>query len=470
MNYVKLIAVSALGMCISQTVEAAPRKVLAENFTATWCTYCPDVANGLIMLQEEFPNTFFPMQIHCSDDYSTTWGNQRQNFYSVAGYPTVWTDGVLSQAGSYGSPSANYAQLRAAYMQRQAVATDVTIEMCGFSVDTDTYSVSVTVGIESGGSSKNMRIHCAQVIHDYPSNPSYNYACFMQATNQDRSVSAGGTVTVDFILDLNSVSMSRLDDVSFIAWAQTTNNSGPSEVYQAEKHFYNEADCQIDQFTVGQGGDFATISDAINACGTGDSIIVMPGTYYENIDFGGRGIVIESSGGPDVTIIDGGGNASVVRMYGEPTNTTVLDGFTLRNGNSPLGGGIFTNGSPMILNCVIRDNVAQFGGGIYLSDNGSGGAYISSTHFCNNTPNHTQGTWNDAGDNVFDDDCGDTSPCPADVSGDSVVNVTDLLAIIDAWGGSNPDADVNGDGTVNVVDLLEVVGSWGPCQGQSPSG
>ena len=43
------------------------------------------------------------------------------------------------------------------------------------------------------------------------------------------------------------------------------------------------------------------------------------------------------------------------------------------------------------------------------------------------------------------------------------MNVADLLAIIDAWGGSDPDADINDDGIVNVIDLLEVVGNWGPC-------
>ena len=43
------------------------------------------------------------------------------------------------------------------------------------------------------------------------------------------------------------------------------------------------------------------------------------------------------------------------------------------------------------------------------------------------------------------------------------MNVTDLLAVIDAWGNSGGDADINGDGSVNVGDLLEVVGSWGPC-------
>ena len=448
---------------ICATTEAAPRKVVGENFTATWCVYCPDVANGLILLQNEFPESFFALQVHGGDDYSTAWGNARQNFYSVPGYPTVWVDGVLSQVGSYGSPNANYSQLRALFMQRQAMPTDVTMAMCGTSIDSDSYAVSVTVGIEGGGSGKNIRIHCAQLIHDYPSNPNYNYACFIQATQEDRSVTAGNSATVDFVFDLDSASMANLGDVYFIAWAQSTSSSGPSEVYQAERHDYQGGDCQIDHYIVGQKGDFATISEAINASGTGDSISVMPGTYYENIDFGGRGISLTSTGGAEVTIIDGGSTASVVRLFGTPTNTTIIDGFTLQNGNSPIGGGILTDGAPVLLNCVLRDNIAQFGGGMYALNNNSGVPSLSNMRFCNNSPDDIYGKWEDAGGNVFDDDCGDTLPCPADVSGDAVVNVTDLLAIIDAWGGSDPDADVNNDGIVDVGDLLEVVGNWGPC-------
>ena len=54
-------------------------------------------------------------------------------------------------------------------------------------------------------------------------------------------------------------------------------------------------------------------------------------------------------------------------------------------------------------------------------------------------------------------------PCPADVDGSGSVDVSDILAIVGAWGSNDPAADVDGDGTVNVSDILEVVSSWGPC-------
>ena len=52
--------------------------------------------------------------------------------------------------------------------------------------------------------------------------------------------------------------------------------------------------------------------------------------------------------------------------------------------------------------------------------------------------------------------------CPADVTGDGIVDVLDLLDVLAGWGGSGP-ADVNGDGIVDVLDLLDVLGAWGPC-------
>ncbi|MAI66899.1 MAG: hypothetical protein CMJ26_03360 [Phycisphaerae bacterium] len=56
----------------------------------------------------------------------------------------------------------------------------------------------------------------------------------------------------------------------------------------------------------------------------------------------------------------------------------------------------------------------------------------------------------------------DTSElCSADLTGDGVVNVSDLLVIIAAWG--TPNADITGDTITNVADLLIAIGDFGPC-------
>jgi len=58
--------------------------------------------------------------------------------------------------------------------------------------------------------------------------------------------------------------------------------------------------------------------------------------------------------------------------------------------------------------------------------------------------------------------CEPPGECPADITGDGVVDVLDLLEVLSQWGGSGT-ADINGDGVVDVLDLLEVLGAWGPC-------
>jgi hypothetical protein len=57
--------------------------------------------------------------------------------------------------------------------------------------------------------------------------------------------------------------------------------------------------------------------------------------------------------------------------------------------------------------------------------------------------------------------CGEI--CLGDINNDGLVNVTDLLTIIAAWGTNDPNADVDADGIVAVGDLLAAIANWGNC-------
>jgi len=64
--------------------------------------------------------------------------------------------------------------------------------------------------------------------------------------------------------------------------------------------------------------------------------------------------------------------------------------------------------------------------------------------------------------------CPPTPECPADLTGDDTVNVSDLLALLGCWGpvipgGSCEDADFTCSGSVNVSDLLQLLSHWGDC-------
>ncbi|HXI91978.1 MAG TPA: right-handed parallel beta-helix repeat-containing protein [Blastocatellia bacterium] len=114
--------------------------------------------------------------------------------------------------------------------------------------------------------------------------------------------------------------------------------------------------------------DYSTIQQAINASVNGDTILVAPGTYVENINFLGRAITVTSEAGPQTTIIDGNQANSVVTFHAGEGPASVISGFTLRNGRNEAGGGVLIgNSSPTIRNNIIRDNSAFLGLGIYSS-------------------------------------------------------------------------------------------------------
>ncbi len=142
------------------------------------------------------------------------------------------------------------------------------------------------------------------------------------------------------------------------------------------------------QATIHVPADQPTIQAAINAAANGDTVIVSPGTYTENIDFQGKAITVTSTNGPSVTIIDGGGNGPVVSFHSGELRSSVISGFTLRNGGGdPLttsvgGGGVYVNSSaPAIFNNIITGNACH---GVWSE---SGAALIQ-----NNEISHTTGT------------------------------------------------------------------------------
>jgi hypothetical protein len=133
----------------------------------------------------------------------------------------------------------------------------------------------------------------------------------------------------------------------------------------------------VAQNTVHVPGDQATIQGAINIANNGDTVLVAPGTYVENINFNGKAITLISSAGAAQTIIDGGRNGSVATFNNRETSGAVLNGFTIQNGAAIFypyfdGGGIYIgySASPTIVNNIIQNNGACSGGGIG-SNNGS---------------------------------------------------------------------------------------------------
>jgi len=116
--------------------------------------------------------------------------------------------------------------------------------------------------------------------------------------------------------------------------------------------------------------DYPTIQEGIDASENGDTVLVQPGTYVENINFNGHNIVLGSlfltTGDTlyiSATIIDGDGAGTVVRFENEEDITAVITGFTIQNGY----GGVFChNSSPTLRNNIVTSNfVVENGAGIH---------------------------------------------------------------------------------------------------------
>ncbi len=120
--------------------------------------------------------------------------------------------------------------------------------------------------------------------------------------------------------------------------------------------------------------DYADIQTAIDAAAGGETICVEAGTYTENIDFGAVDVALIGTDGAESTTIDGGAAGSVVTIEGGQSSDAVLQGFTLTNGSSEEGAGVYiSESSPTLVDLIVSGNSISsedrcYGTGIYVID------------------------------------------------------------------------------------------------------
>jgi len=126
-----------------------------------------------------------------------------------------------------------------------------------------------------------------------------------------------------------------------------------------------------------------TIQAGIDASVSGDTVLVADGIYTgdgnRDIYYNGKAILVISENGPDSTVIDCQGNEEDkhrgFNFVNNEDATSILNGFTILNGNAPdtLGNGFsgainVFDSSPLIENCSFISNVAEWGGAIYAHE------------------------------------------------------------------------------------------------------
>jgi len=140
--------------------------------------------------------------------------------------------------------------------------------------------------------------------------------------------------------------------------------------------------------------DLSSIQMGINASLDGDTVLVHPGTYSENINFNGHNIVLGSlyitTGDTlyiDSTVVDGGLSGSVVIFENDEDSTAVITGITLQYGYTFFGGGGIkcSYSNPTISYNTIKNNVASAGGGIYCINSD---AVITNNNIIGNRSNY----------------------------------------------------------------------------------
>ncbi len=134
------------------------------------------------------------------------------------------------------------------------------------------------------------------------------------------------------------------------------------------------------QITInGSGPSFPSIQAAIVAASNGDVIDVGAGTYFENLNLGGKHLRIEGAGA-GLTILDGSGTGRCLSILQGSPGTTRIENMTIRNGRHPggftnpmerSGGGILARGQgPLswtlrLEDLIIENCEADLGGGVF---------------------------------------------------------------------------------------------------------
>ncbi|MEE9270593.1 MAG: right-handed parallel beta-helix repeat-containing protein [Candidatus Krumholzibacteria bacterium] len=142
-------------------------------------------------------------------------------------------------------------------------------------------------------------------------------------------------------------------------------------------------------------GDFLTITDAVTAAVSGDTVEVGPGTYPEEVDIFIR-LVFTSTNGPAVTIVDGQDTRHHLWFLGGGPGSEV-NGFKFINGFNPSGGGsirVQGGATLTIQNCDFENNSSAFDGAALFARDFGSELHVENSTFTGNHATHNGGAGN----------------------------------------------------------------------------
>ncbi len=143
---------------------AALRTVVAEEFTGTWCPWCPSAMQGLFNLEQQVGDRLAVVAYHINDVFQVPGCTDRRTYYGITAYPTVVFDGVVVHVGGDVQP-VNYMP---EYTQREGIPSPVIIDIDLVTYDGSTGAgvVNVRVFNEPGNAPVSGALRCVAVGDD----------------------------------------------------------------------------------------------------------------------------------------------------------------------------------------------------------------------------------------------------------------------------------------------------------------
>jgi hypothetical protein len=184
--------------------------VIIEDFTGTWCHYCPGAQMGI----EDLKANGYPVAAianHNGDSYATGETSARQTYYGINSLPTVKFDGIQTSAGGSNNQSL-YTLYKPIVEHQMVVLTPIKLEIQNLSYDEDTRKVTADAVIERTVNelTGHLILHAVVTESNIPeewqtqtelNDVARKYYPNANGTNIDLSENSTDTVSVSFIVN-----------------------------------------------------------------------------------------------------------------------------------------------------------------------------------------------------------------------------------------------------------------------------
>ena len=246
-----LLLVLSQAYLFSQNVDRD--KVVIEIGTGTWCVYCPGAAGTADLFVEEGKDVAV-IENHNGDEFTNTYSNARNAYYSISSFPTARFDGILSEVGGQACPppfNNVYNSYLPLYTQRIQASSPYTIDMEIENTSGNNYQANITIQKVGDVNTSNSVVHF--VITE--SHLSATWFCMTECNFVNRKMvpNQNGTplsltnntqqITLNFTLESNW----DVGNVEFVCFIQSNTNK---EIHQAVKRSILLAQFEADETLV----------------------------------------------------------------------------------------------------------------------------------------------------------------------------------------------------------------------------